>query len=106
MWAERATAMDSLKSEPPGEPFCRLSVEGCEETADLWLVELGLANELNPAVLCDIGDAALEEGWVDTKDGGRAGEFSRDPGRFQESCGEKGRATWKQMEEATAGAMH
>jgi hypothetical protein len=76
--------------------------ESCEEAADLWVVELGVADEFKLAAPCDIGDAALEEGWVDAKDGSRAGKVSRDPGCLQKACREEGRAAWKQLEIAIA----
>jgi hypothetical protein len=59
-----------------------MSVEGCEEAADLWVVELGVAGELDLAALCDVGDSSFEQHWVDAKDGCCAGKVSRYPGPF------------------------
>lgn len=38
----------------------QVCVEGREQAANLWVVELGVADELDSAALCDIGDPALE----------------------------------------------
>ena len=46
----------------------QISVECCEEAADLWGIELDVTDEFDLAALCDVGDSAFEERRIDAKD--------------------------------------
>lgn len=65
-----------------GRAILQMSIESREETADLRVVELSVADELDPAALCDIGDAALEQQGINAKECGCARPTSGDSGGF------------------------
>lgn len=80
----------------------QMRIQAGEETTDLWIVKLGVPDELDLSALGDSSDAAFEDRWINTKEYSCARLRSSDSGGFKEACRQERGTAGRQLSIAIA----